>query len=80
MECQDAIDQLRHRLESSFGKALAMMILASASNETGVSTIGLCSEDFRRLAEAVGRDQRVLDMWGVAGAADATAEWRTLVA
>lgn len=80
MECQGALDQLRAKLESSFGKAMAMMILASASNQIGVSTVGMNNAEFSRLADAVCRDQRVIDMWGQAGAADAATQWRQLVA
>ena len=80
MDSVQALEQLRGKLESSFGKALAMMILASASNSAGVSTMGITSEQFVKLAEAVAEDQRVRDMWGTAGAADAVAQWRQLVA
>lgn len=79
MECANALDQLRAKLESSFGKGMAMMILASASNQCGVATMGLSAEQFVRLADAVSRDQRVVDMWGAAGAADAASQWRALV-
>lgn len=79
VECATALDQLRGKLESSFGKAMAMMILASASNSIGVSTVGMTDGDFVRLADAVCRDQRVVDMWGSAGAADAASQWRQLV-
>ena len=79
MECANAMDQLRAKLESSFGKGMAMMILASASNQAGVATMGLTSDQFIRLADAVSRDQRVVDMWGAAGASDAASQWRQLV-
>jgi hypothetical protein len=79
MDCPQALDSLRTKLESSFGKAMAMMILISASNELGVSTVSLTSEQFVRLAETICRDQRVVDMWGSAGAADAATQWRQMV-
>lgn len=56
-----------------------MMILVSASNSAGVSTIGMSEADFVKLAEQVCADQRVVDMWGRAGASDALAQWRQLV-
>lgn len=80
MDCLGAVEQLRGRLESTFGKAMAMMIMASAANVAGVSTVSLTPSDFERLAHAVCNDQRVVDMWGAAGAADAETEWRQLVA
>lgn len=79
MDCQAALDQLRGKLEATFGKAMAMMILASASNAAGVSTVALTPADFNRLADAVCSDQRVVDMWGAAGAADTAAQWHQLV-
>lgn len=80
MECAAAVDQLRTKLESSFGKAMAMMILASASNSIGSSTVSLTPTQFASLADAVCRDQRVVGMWGAAGAAETATQWRHLVA
>ena len=80
MDTQRALEQLRGRLETSFGKALAMLILASACNDADVSMVGLTPDQYGRLVEAVSRDQRVVDMWGTAGAADVAAQWRELVA
>ena len=79
MECAGALDTLRAKLESSFGKAMAMMIVASAANAAGVSTVGLTPDEFRRLADEVCKDQRVVDMWGAASAADTANQWRSLV-
>ena len=80
MEAPSALDQMRGRLEGSFGKALAMMILASCCNTAGVSLVGITHDEFRRLVDVVCHDQRVVDMWGAAGAADVAAQWRALVA
>lgn len=79
MDGSTAFDQLRSKIEATFGKAMAVMIIASASNATGVSPIGISEGDFLRLAESIARDQRVVDMWGVAGASDAMTQWRQLV-
>ena len=79
MGAPQALDQLRSRLEGSFGKALAMMILVACCNSSRVSMMGISDAEFLSLAEAVGSDQRVVDMWGAAGAADAAAQWRALV-
>ncbi|MDZ4169881.1 MAG: hypothetical protein U1E26_09520 [Coriobacteriia bacterium] len=79
MEASGALAQLRGRLEDSFGRGLATMIIASASNAADVSTIGIDATGFVRLAEKVSADQRVVDMWGTAGASDALAQWRQLV-
>ena len=60
MDTQRALEQLRGRLETSFGKALAMLILASACNDADVSMVGLTPDQYGRLVEAVSRDQRVV--------------------
>ena len=79
MDCQQAVEQVRSKLEATFGKAMTMMIVASASNAVGASTMSMTPEQFIGLAEAVCRDQRVVGMWGAAGAADVAAQWRQLV-
>jgi branched-subunit amino acid permease len=79
MDAPEALDQLRARLEGSFGKALSMLILASCCNTANVSMVGITPEEFRRLVDAVAHDQRVVDMWGTAGASDAAAQWRAMV-
>jgi hypothetical protein len=79
VEAPQALDHLRARLEGSFGKALSMMILATCCNSAGVSMLGISTDEFSRLAETVARDQRVVDMWGAAGASDAAAQWRAMI-
>jgi hypothetical protein len=79
VDASQALDQLRSRLEGSFGKALSMLILAACCNSSGVSMVGLNTDDFRRLADAVSCDQRVVDMWGAAGASDVASQWKALV-
>ena len=79
MEIKSLIDEhVRPKLEDSFGKALAMMIFASATNTARVPIIDPDREDFMRLVDAVCADQRVVDMWGKAGAQDAARSWRAL--
>ncbi len=55
------------------------MILATASNSTGCMTAQPSHDEFLALVEAVARDDRVIAMWGVAGAADALSDWQRLV-
>lgn len=75
-----AMEHVRTRLEATFGKALAMLIVASASNAANAHTVGMSREQYLRFCEIICADQRVIDMWGVAGAADALATWRQLAA
>jgi len=79
MEVQAAFDNhVRIKLESSFGKAVAMLILATASNAANAHTMGLDRDQYMRLCEAIARDQRVQDMWGASGAADTLTQWKQL--
>jgi hypothetical protein len=74
-----AVDKVREKLESSFGKAMTVMIMASASNATGTSTFGMDDGQYAQFVECVCRDQRVVDMWGARGAGDALNQWKALV-
>lgn len=69
---------VRQRLEDSFGKALATLIIMSASNAANMPIIDPSRDDFMRFVDAVARDQRVVDMWGVAGASGAAEAWRQM--
>lgn len=77
MTPKEAIEKrVRHRLEDSFGKALAMLIMAAASNETGVHSFDPSETEYARLIEAICRDQRCVDMWGASGTSDTLHQWR----
>lgn len=80
MEVKAIIDaHVRAKLEDSFGKAMATFIMASATNAANVPIVEPGREDFLRLVDAVCGDQRVVDMWGRAGAQDAARTWRALL-
>jgi len=77
-DLQEAFEQnVRAKLENSFGKAVAMMILASASNTTGCSMMAIGANEYARLCEAIAKDERVIDMWGASGAQDALRQWKS---
>lgn len=67
---------VRARLESTFGRAVATMIIASASVAANVSTMGIGRDEYLKLCEEICRDQRVVDMWGSSGAADTLRTWQ----
>jgi hypothetical protein len=74
---QETFDShVRAKLESSFGKAVATMIVASASSAACASTVDLQRDDYVKLCEAIACDQRVLDMWGSAEAEDTLSQWK----
>jgi hypothetical protein len=80
MSVDEAVDQhVVQRLEDTFGKAVTMLIVASATRESGVPTSGLNANDFRKFVDAVCSDQRVVDMWGAAEAEAQRQMWCTLV-
>ncbi|GAB4280487.1 MAG: hypothetical protein Kow0056_14940 [Coriobacteriia bacterium] len=72
-------EHVKRRLEDTFGKAVAMLILASATSAAKVPTADLTAGEYRRLVDAICCDQRVLDMWGEDGAESARQEWLALV-
>ena len=78
MEYQAAFEEhVRAKLEASFGKAVAMLIVASASNSTGANTMGLDRQGYEMMCEAITNDQRVRDMWGTSGAEEALQQWKS---
>ncbi len=79
MEYQAAFENhVRTRLESSFGKAVAMLIVASASNASGANTMGMDATGYEKLCKAITSDQRVVDMWGASGAEEALRQWNSM--
>jgi hypothetical protein len=80
-EVRDVLDEhVTRKLEDSFGKAVALMIMASASNQAGVmSTVDLDASGYQRLIEAICSDDRVVGMWGRAGTEATLGIWRGLV-
>jgi len=79
MGYKEIIEQhVRHRLEDSFGKTLATLIIMGASNAASMPIIDPSRDDYIRFVDHLCKDQRVLDMWGAAGAASANAQWKQL--
>jgi hypothetical protein len=75
-----AIEQhVKSRLEASFGKAVAMLIVASASNKVNAPMVGMSKDQYLSLCTVICEDQRVVDMWGTSGATDALLSWQQLV-
>ena len=71
--------QILAKLEDSFGKAVAMLIVMSASTKAKLPTSDLTVGQYRQLVDAICCDQRVLDMWGEAGAEEARNSWESLL-
>ncbi len=79
MGYKEIVEQsVRRRLADSFGAAVTMLIMASATRAAGVPVMELSREDYLALVEAICGDQRVVDMWGAAGTASAHREWSAL--
>ena len=78
--CKTAIEEhVRPRLEDTFGKAVAMLIMISASNAVGMPLISPTKEGYLKFVKAVVEDQRVRDMWGVSGCTDQLVRWSSIV-
>jgi len=69
-------DHVRAKLESSFGKAVAMMIVASATTSTCATIVNLQQDDYLKLCEAICTDQRVVAMWGSAETEETLRQWK----
>lgn len=72
-------EKVKPKLEDTFGKAVAMLIVMSATNSSGASVVSLDETDYRRLCGAICTDPRVVNMWGQAGAQAQQLEWERLV-
>lgn len=71
--------QVKRKLEDSFGAAMALMIIASAHRSTDVPLSVPSMDDFLKLVDAICVDDRVVGMWGRAGADQALRQWQALV-
>ena len=80
MEVSEAISEhVLKRLEDSFGKAVAMLIMMSATTSAKIPTTDLDVAEYKKLIDAICCDRRVVDMWGEAGVRQAREYWVSLV-
>ena len=70
---------VRPKLEDTFGKAVAMLIIMSATTSAGVPTVDLDRDQYLSLVRALARDERVQNMWGAAGAVSQLTQWERQV-
>ena len=70
---------VKARLEDTFGKGIAMLIVANASNDAHTPIFGLSKDDYRRLVEVICCDSRVKETWGEAGTKAQLEDWMRLV-
>ncbi|HEX9093574.1 MAG TPA: hypothetical protein VF902_06275 [Coriobacteriia bacterium] len=79
MDAKGLIDgHVRTKLEDTFGKAVAMMIMATATTAARVPLMEPSLDEYLRLVDCVCDDPRVQDMWGKAGSQAAREQWRSL--
>ena len=80
MDVDTAItDHVLARLEDSFGKAVAMLIMMSATTSAKLPTSELSVGEYMRLVDAICCDTRVVAMWGEAGVAQARSQWESIL-
>jgi len=76
MDPKLALDTVvRPKLEDTFGKSVAMLIIMTATASAGVPTVNLSKDDYLALVRALVKDERVTNMWGSAGAQSQLSQW-----
>lgn len=70
---------VKAKLEDTFGKGIAMLIVANASNDAHIPVFGLSKDDYMKLVKIICNDPRVREMWGEAGAKNQFEEWMRLL-
>ncbi|RJQ55977.1 MAG: hypothetical protein C4521_01260 [Actinobacteria bacterium] len=70
---------VKPKLEDSFGKETAMLIIMRAAASSEIPMVGLRPQHFRSLCEAICADERVRGTWGEAGSVAQLEEWNGLV-
>ncbi len=80
MDAMVALDMaVKTKLEDTFGKGIAMLIVANAFNAASTPIVGLDKGNYLQLIQAICCDTRVKNMWGDAGARAQQEEWAKLV-
>lgn len=80
MSVDEAVDShVVQRLEDTFGKAVTVLIVATATRESGVPTSCLNAQEYRKFVDAICTDDRVVSMWGTAEAEAQRQMWCALV-
>lgn len=80
MDPKSALETVvRPKLEDSFGRAVAMLIIMSATTAAGVPTAGLNKDQYLSLVRSLAEDERVVNMWGQAGVSSALLQWERTV-
>ncbi len=70
---------VKPKLEDSFGKGMAMLIMMRATASTEVPMFGLRPQHFRTLVQAICEDERVREVWGSARCRAQLDEWERIV-
>lgn len=70
---------VRPKLEDTFGKAVAMLIIMSATTTARVPTAELNREEYISLVRTLVEDDRVKNMWGTSEALSQLAQWERQV-
>ena len=79
-DIKGALEQhVKRRLEDTFGKSVAMLIVMSATSAANVPVVDLTADQYRELCRAICSDPRVQNMWGPSGADAQLSDWERLV-
>ena len=73
----DALQQVvKKDLTDAFGFGLASLIVVEARKTVGIQTSQISEGEYTNIINTILKDNRVTDMWGVAGAADKLSKWK----
>lgn len=66
-------------LEDTFGASLTANIMMLARNKSGAPIVGMSKDDYLRMVQLIGDDERVTKMWGTVGTREKIARWQQAV-
>ena len=70
---------VKQALADTFGMTMANMIVLQCSQKAGVAMMGLDSDGYQKLINAIASDDRVIQMLGQAGTQAKRETWTALV-
>ena len=67
---------IKAELDNVFGSGLTARILMSARNKANAPIVDMNKEDLEKVIDAICSDERVTEMWGIAGIQERKKRWR----
>ncbi len=67
---------LKPDLENVFGPAITARIFISARAKANAPIVGMTVDQLMKMVDAISEDERIVAMWGEAGAREITRRWK----